>query len=459
MRKTVDVPIDQTTGGPESAPRDGSGQPDQVVLAVSFVADAGKQMLESSTSVSEVIERVRRFLPAVGLEGCAVEATLSSITLSYWEPGQPVPITTMREVDISQPRLERLSGAEALLGGVERGTIDLGEAFEQLGELARSPGLRTWYARVALLGAVAGWVLFLNGLNLMTCLVALLATLLTFPVATIVERLRLPLVVGTALLAVILSAIPNLLAAAGLSLRVGPAVVGALFIYLPGRALVSAVIDGLANAPISAIARALEAGVAAGALALGMLAGSKIGAGLGLSYTPNLTATPLAVSVPAAAVGVLGLAVAWAMPRGRLLPCVAIAAGGWLVVAVMTGDRGGSRWPAYMLAAALIGFFGVLVSDRQGGSASLYTGVAILPLVPGFTLYRGALAVAQNNQAAAIFGDAALISLAIALGVAVGLAVGQNLLTARDRVAPTLAGVAARVAGAREGRRSAKERP
>ena len=57
------------------------------VLAINFVADAGRLMLESSTSVSEVEDRLHRFLPVVGLDGCALEGTLNSLTLSYWQPG------------------------------------------------------------------------------------------------------------------------------------------------------------------------------------------------------------------------------------------------------------------------------------------------------------------------------------------------------------------------------------
>ena len=39
------------------------------VLAINFVADAGKQMLESSTSVSEVVDRLKAFLLRWGSKG------------------------------------------------------------------------------------------------------------------------------------------------------------------------------------------------------------------------------------------------------------------------------------------------------------------------------------------------------------------------------------------------------
>jgi len=399
------------------------------VLAINFVAEAGKQMLESSTSVSEVLDRLRGFLPAVGLEGAALDANLGTLTLSYWKPGQSAPLTTMQVIDVRQPRLERFTGTVSLLERVERGEIELAAAYEELQSLRRAPAAARRYGRVAILVSVLGWVFFLNGLNLTTILIALLATLLTFPVDAVVRRLNMPNVTGTILAAIILAAVPNLLAGAGLSFSLSAAVVGGLFIYLPGRAFVSAVIDGLANAPVSAMTRGFEAILTAGALAFGVVIGGRIGSGLGVELNIDTHAAPLWLSILGAAIGVFGLAMAWGMPRTRVVPSVAIGAVGWLIVALATREAIGSGWPAYFAAAVLVGFFGALVALLQGGSASVYTGVAILPLVPGFTLYQGMLALthATNTGASGKLADAAVISLAIAGGVAVGLALGRNL--------------------------------
>jgi uncharacterized membrane protein YjjB (DUF3815 family) len=228
-----------------------------------------------------------------------------------------------------------------------------------------------------------------------------------------------------------------MVAAAGVDLKVGPAVVGGLFLYLPGRVLVSSVIDGLSNAPLSAVARGIQAVVAAGALAVGMLVGSKIGAGLGLNYSPNVAATPIPISVLGAVVGMFGLAVIWEMPRRLLMPTLGIGAIGWLVVALTTSQPGeGKSWVAYALGAAMVGVCGALLAKIQDAPASIYTGVAILPLVPGFTLYQGVLALSQGKNALAIatLGEAAIISLAIAVGVAFGIALGRNLLAIKRRV-------------------------
>jgi uncharacterized membrane protein YjjP (DUF1212 family) len=413
-----------------SLARDPGADPDIAasVKAINFLADAGRQMLESSSSVSEILDRLREVMPAVGLEGCEVDATLSSLTLSLWRPGFPAPITAMRVIDVGAPRLERLAGTGALLDALERGHIDLDEASERLQQLEAKPATRVRYVSLAILLSVAGWVVFLDGLDLVTILVALAATVLVFPVQYVVDRLDLPRWSGTFLAALIIAAVPNLLLAAGVGVHVGPAVVGALYIYLPGRALVSSVIDGLANAPLSGLARGLEAVVTAGLLAIGMLVGAGIGAGLGLTYSPNTDAQPVVLTALAAGIGVLGLALAWGMPRDRLVPSAVVGGLGWLIVVMVPDPGAGSGWIASLLAALGVGLAGALLSTVQRTPTSVYTGVAILPLVPGLTLYQGMLAISQGDEALAFdkLGAALVLSISIAVGMAIGLALGRN---------------------------------
>ncbi len=403
------------------------------LLAMRFVAEAGEMMLESSTSVSEVVGRLVQFCPSVGLPACSIDATLSSIVLSDWPDSQREPLTYMREIQIAEPRLERLSETTALLDMVEAGTLDLESAWEQLRILKTKEAASVRGARIAILVSVAGWVVFLNGLDLLTIFVALLATLMVFPIDSLVRRFQLPTISGTFIAALILAAVPNILAAAGLSFAVAAAMVGGLFVFLPGRALVSSVIDWLANSPVSAMARAGEALLTAGTLALGVLVGGKVGAGLGVDANVEPLTSSVALSIAAAGVGVLGIAVAWGMPRDRLVPTVAIASFGWFIVQLTGSSATNSAWTSYLLAAVVVSFLGVVVASIQGGSASVYTGVAILPLVPGYGLYQGMLAIALGQPSDSL-ASALKISLAIAGGVSLGLAIGRNLYTASSSI-------------------------
>jgi uncharacterized membrane protein YjjP (DUF1212 family) len=409
-----------------------------VALVINFVADAGKVMLESSPTVSEVESRLRRFLPAVGLGNCSLDANFSSFLLSYWGSGDHAPITTMREVQVSEPRLERLWGAESLLDQLESGAIGVHDAYDRLRQLQGAPRVRRRYAPLAVMVSVTGWVLFLNGVDAVTLLVAVLASLLAMPVDRYVTALRLPAFTSVFAATMILAAIPNLAAAAGVSLRVGPAVVGAMYLYLPGRALVSSVIDGLSGSPVSALARGVQALVTAGSVTMGMLVGSQIGAGLGLQYTPDVTEAPLIISVAGVVLGMFGSTLLWGMPWRFMAPTLAMGALGWIVVTLMTRERpgDGADWVSFALAAGVVGLCAAAAASAQNASASMYAGVAILPLVPGFTLYQAVLALTQGKNAAAVetFGEAAVLSLAIAVGVAFGLALGANLLAVRRKI-------------------------
>ena len=210
----------------------------------------------------------------------------------------------------------------------------------------------------------------------------------------------------------------------------------ALFNYLPGRALVSSVIDGLASAPVSSISRGVEALLTAGFLALGMLVGSSVGAGLGLGYDPGRAAVSVPVSVLGATTGALGIGLAWGMPRRDVLPLAGITIAGWVVVVLGDSGIGEPNWLAFGIASGVVGVAGVAVAVVQGSSPSVYVGVAILPLVPGFALYTSMLAFAQGETADATdaLTDAGIVSLAIAVGVALGLSVGRNAETVGRRL-------------------------
>ncbi|WP_377107117.1 threonine/serine exporter family protein [Propionicimonas sp. T2.31MG-18] len=90
------------------------------------------------------------------------------------------------------------------------------------------------------------------------------------------------------------------------------------------------------------------------------------------------------------------------MPKAQLLPAVAIRAGGWVVASLGSQLGTVSGWFAYAVVAACVGAVGALTARLRDSATSVYTGVAILPLVPGFTLCQGMLALADRQTAAGV---------------------------------------------------------
>lgn len=154
---------------------------------------------------------------------------------------------------------------------------------------------------------------------------------------------------GTFLAAIVLAAVPNLAASAGIPIAVGPAVVGGLFIYLPGRILVSSVLDGLHNAPLSSLARGLRALVTGGAPWLSACWPEALSAPAWAWAWPTFRTRRLCrwgFSVLGVALGILGLSIAWEMPVAQLGPAVLIGAGGWVVTVVVSQLGVGTNWLA-----------------------------------------------------------------------------------------------------------------
>ena len=142
------------------------------------------------------------------------------------------------------------------------------------------------------------------------------------------------------------------------------------------------------------------------------------------------------ISVLGAAIGVLGIGLAWGIPRRSVLPLVGVTTAGWLVVAFSESEPGDPNWLAFAIASAVVGLAGVGSAVAQGSSPSMYVGVAIRPLVPGFALYTSMLALAQGEtgDASDALTDAGIVSLAIAIGVALGLSIGRNAETVGRRL-------------------------
>lgn len=404
----------------------------RITDAVVFAASAGQEMLLSSPTVSEVVVRIREFTRAIGLPECSVDASLSSITVSYWRPGLDRPVTIMRSALSGSPDLTRLSATLDLLHRTETGDISISAARQSLDGLRSRTTMAAGRQLWTTLLAVAGWVVFIGGFSITTILVAMAASAATVPMQRVVDRAGLPEVFKTAVAATVLAVVPNLAAAAGLAIDVGPAVVGGLFMYLPGLAVVSSVIDGLEGSPVAALSRGLAAVVTAAALALGMLAGSALGAGLGLDYQPDATSAPVLLSMAGAAIGMLGMALNWQAPRGAYIPILIMGSSGWFLVDLVTDQGSGIAWIPYGIAALAVGMLGMLAAGRRQSSPSIYLGVSIMPLVPGFALYQAMLAVAQREgDVADRLTQIVIISIAIAMGVAVGFALARNLIRGR----------------------------
>ncbi len=420
--------VDPTAGGNAERPVVGPSR-EYALEAMQLAQRVGEVMVANAESVSDCVEGMRRVLRALGLADCAVVVEMRVVTLS-WQPPTGEPITMVREAPGDDPHLHRLVKVQRLVGRIESGELDVESAHRALDTAAVAPDpYPRWVVAAARLVSAAGWVVFSGG-NWQSVLVGIGATALVLPVVAAVSRARIPDVFATLVGTIGVVSVPYLLVWAGLDFPVGPAAVGGLYQFLPGRMLVASVNDGLSGAPTSALARGLQAVVLAVGVAVGVLATLRLAEVLGVSVpevSPGRWGVVITMVAAGAAAG--ALAVGRQVPPLAVVPVLLLSMVAWLLANDLTVDSRWARPAAVGVAALVLGFGGQVLARVQRTVPTLYTSAAVLVLVPGTILYTAMLefATGDTSKGGDLTVQAVSISIAIAAGTTLGVAVGRAI--------------------------------
>lgn len=410
---------------------------DRALQVMSAGLMVGEAMLRSRVATSEVESAVRRLNNAFGFSRIEVSVTMSQITLSLIDPRLHAPMTAVKVIDIGEIRLDLLVEYESLIAQVESGFADLDTSVVNLERIATAPPLRQWWANsLFYLVTVAAWVVFVGG-GLAGALAGVAGAVVMQAVVVPLSRARLPEVFATAASAALAVAAPATAAYLGVPIAMTPAIVGGLFPLLPGGALVASVTDGLSGAPLSSMAKGLQAAVTAVALSLGALGALTLVDTLEITATADGTFTAPVVVGASAAVAVTALAMSRSMPL-RLAPGTAvIGIAAWVVIWLMPPGMEGFPTGSF-LAAIVVGASGQIIARIARTSASLYTTTSVYVLVPGFVTYlaMAAFATGDTDTGVELLVRALTISGTVAAGVTLGVAVTRRVPVPRTRVRP-----------------------
>lgn len=398
----------------------------------------GEAMLRARIATTEVEAAIGRLNRGFGFDHIEVTVTMSEIILGLVDPRLDAPMTVVKVIDVSEIRLDLLVECEALLNRVEAGHADLDMTVAELRRIATAPALRPWWAdSLFYLLCVAAWIVFVGG-GPIGALVGVIGAALIQALVVPLSRTRLPEAFATAASAALAVAAPATAAYLGIPIAMTPAIVGGLFPLLPGGALVASVTDGLSGAPLSSMAKGLQATVTAVAVALGALGALTVVDSLDIVTTADGVATPTLIVGVAAAVAVTSLALSRSMPL-KLAPGTAIIAIlAWSVITMMPPTTEGFPMDSFV-AALTVGVSGQVIARIVRTSAGLYTTTAVYVLVPGFATYLAMAAFAAGDTEVGIdlLVRALTISAAIAAGVTLGVALTRKVPVPRTRSSRT----------------------
>jgi uncharacterized membrane protein YjjB (DUF3815 family) len=305
------------------------------------------------------------------------------------------------------------------------------------------------------------------GGNLVVVLVAMLAAICIDRLQVLMTRRRLPgfyQQVAGGVVATVLAALGTRLAEPWVHLNASLVVTANIIMLLAGIGFMGAIQDALSGFFVTGGARILEAVLATAGIIAGVSGGLSLCAAVGLEV-PRLTLPRLdLVGVSAVAVGGAVGAAAFAFasyaPLRTLLP-VGLLGGVAIAATEAMSEIGAGRTFAVGLSAFVIGLFGYTVGRRFRVPPLVVVVSAVVPLLPGLSIYRGLFLLGQEGSQQAAQGllamvTAASVAIALASGVILGEYVAQPVMREARRVEARLAGP--RLVGVTRARRRGRGR-
>jgi uncharacterized membrane protein YjjP (DUF1212 family) len=424
----------------------------EAYLVLDFALRAGEILLSGGAGAADVTATTMALAGACGLSRVDCDITFTSITLVYVRATDVAPVTSMRLVRRRALDYTRVTEVHNLVDDLVEGRIDPRTAMDRLESIrrARHP-YRSWSVTAARAVLAAAVVVLLGG-GLFVTPAAFVSTVLVDRVILWLDNRNVPHFYQNAVGGLIATATALALVAADVGVRPGLVVAGGIILLLPGSTLVGAVQDGITGFLVTAAARAFEvalltAGIVAG-VGIGLDVGVRLGISVEIAPSVEFSLTQVPIQVVAAGVAAAAFAAANYAPR-RTIPAAGLAGAlGWLAF-VGTEQLGLSPASGSAAAAVLVGFGSYALAHRQKAPPLIYLAAGIIPLLPGLTIYRGMLRIAESDTIGGLItlGNAVAIGLALASGAILGEFLAQPARRELTRLERRLAGP--RLAGPR----------
>jgi uncharacterized membrane protein YjjP (DUF1212 family) len=396
----------------------------------------GDVLLTAGMSANDVVVEMLRITDAYGLKRVHVDVMFTSISVTYYAAPTTVPMTLVRTVQPDVLDFTKVRRARSLVERIHAG-LPLEDAINGLKRIRDAPRLYSeWVASVGNAAIAPGVTLLFT--------VSWLILVITFLAGFAVDRLlawasarRLPpffsQLAGAAFVTLVATGV-SALGAHGVDILLDAdstlIVVGGIILLVAGMTVVGAMQDAIDQFYVTASARFLEVAMMTGGIVLGIVAGLQVGVALG---------HPIAVATQPLA---LGPVVAQFIGATVISAAFALSAYAGLITVVLSGLMGALAWAGYLgmialgfseipanaAGALLAAFVATIIARRFRTPGFALIAAAILPLVPGLSLFTGLLqAVGTLTQPGDLAASGA--TLLQALGVAVGIAAGATLGT------------------------------
>jgi uncharacterized membrane protein YjjP (DUF1212 family) len=431
---------ESTTGAATGASRETNRD---VYKTLDLALRIGEMLLSSGAGAADVGATMLNVAHGCGLRGATADVTFTELAMSnqtgYDEPA----MIQIRQVRHREIDYEDLTLVDHLVRDLLSARIDRDEARTRLARIVSSGHRLPRWAVTLGLGVMGAAVGLLLGGDWVVVLVAFVAAMGIDLLQRQMSRRRLPgfyQQVAGGLLATLIAVGT---AAAQVDVDPSRVVTAGIIMLLAGINFMGAIQDALTGFPLTAGARILEAILATAGVIAGVSGGLTVGRMLGVNLG-HLDPGALAIQdLPVVALGAAIAASAFAFssyaPMRSLLPIAVVAAAAEGVFYVVDGRGFGIAW-ASAAAAVLVGVVSYAVAGRVRVPPLVVVVPAVVPLLPGLSIYRGLSLLSEGGSGVLSMINAAAIAIALASGVIFGEYVAQPLKREARRLESRLSG-------------------
>jgi uncharacterized membrane protein YjjP (DUF1212 family) len=405
----------------------------------------GELLLSSGAGAADVSAQMDNVSRSCGLRGYTVDVTFTQLAMTHQSrPDEPA-LLQIRQVRHRETNFDELTAVDRLVRDLVAGKIERDEAAAQLNRIVSAGRRRPrWLVTLALGFMGLGVALMLGG-AWQVLLIAFAAACSIDLIQRQLGRRRWPVFYQQAAGGVFATLLAAAITATTDGIGPGRVVTSSIFLLLAGVSFLGAVQDALTGFPLTSAARMLEAvtatvgviGGVSGGLTLARVLGVGLGNDLGTA-TVTFGDWPLALAGAAISAGTYAFAVH--APARSIVPIAAIAAAGTAAYLAINRQDISVAWSSG-IGALLIGLVSYSIAGRCRVPPLVVVTAAIIPLLPGLTLYR-ALALFGQGRAGGLLSlaGAAAITIALSSGVILGQYVAQPHKREARRLETKLAG-------------------
>ncbi|MCW2841633.1 MAG: hypothetical protein JWR55_3116 [Aeromicrobium sp.] len=403
----------------------------------------GEMLLSNGAGAADVTATMSSVAHHLGLRQVIVDVTFTTLSLSHQASFDDPPVSVTRHMTHRETDFDDLTRVDHLVADLLANEIDFDEARIRVAQIASTGHQTPRWAVTAGWGVFgAGIALLIGGDAIVTAIAAVSATGIDV-LQRYLSRLRLPFFYAQVAGGLFASLLAVAVAATDVDVDPSLVITASIVMLLAGLGFIGAIQDALTDFYVTAVARILEVMISTVGVIVGVSGGLTLGRMVGVELTvePGVSGlSRLPLMVTGAALGAAAFAFSAYAPRRVLLPIAGIAGTAAAIYLLIGQQDAGRAWPA-AVAAVFIGLVSYSVAGRARVPPLVIVTAAIVPLLPGVSIYRGLALLAGDDYSGIIaMITAVAVAISLAAGVILGEYVAQPVRREARRLEQRLAG-------------------